>query len=148
MVRGAYLEAEKSSGDARLCFTDKSDTDASYGEAIDYISHRLDVIYPFFATHNEHSMNLIMQNERLNAAHVWTGQLYGIGDHITSSLQSMDFRVCKYLPYGPVDKSMPYLLRRIEENAVSPETFSKESPLLCRELWRRLSQGGKTCALM
>ncbi|WJV52618.1 proline dehydrogenase family protein [Prodigiosinella aquatilis] len=141
VVRGAYLEEEKKVNGGVCCFSTKQATDCSYNAAIDYISPRLDRISPFFATHNEDSLSRIMKSEVLHAHQVWVGQLYGLGDHITYSLSCMEFRVCKYLPYGPLDKSLPYLLRRIEENAIATATFKKENKLLQKELLRRLAGG-------
>ncbi len=141
VVRGAYLEEEKRANGGVRCFATKQETDRSYNAAVDYIAQRLDRIAPFFATHNEESLALIMKNESLRAGRTWVGQLYGLGDHITYSLLQTGFRVCKYLPYGPLDKSLPYLLRRIEENAVASATFKKENKLLQKELLRRLVGG-------
>ncbi|MFP1981868.1 proline dehydrogenase family protein [Lonsdalea quercina] len=141
VVRGAYLEEEKRVNGGERCFSNKQETDDSYNAAVNYIAQRLDRIAPFFATHNEDSLALIMKNEALRAARIWVGQLYGLGDHITYSLLQTGFRVCKYLPYGPLDKSLPYLLRRIEENAVASATFKKENRLLQKELLRRLARG-------
>ncbi|MFP9228040.1 carbapenem biosynthesis protein CarD [Pectobacterium cacticida] len=141
VVRGAYLEEEKRVNGGERCFATKEETDRSYNAAVDYIAQRLDRISPFFATHNEESLALIMKSEPLRAGCTWIGQLYGLGDHITYSLLQTGFRVCKYLPYGPLDKSLPYLLRRIEENAIASATFKKENKLLQKELLRRLVGG-------
>ncbi|WP_409158723.1 carbapenem biosynthesis protein CarD [Pectobacterium sp. B2J-2] len=141
VVRGAYLEDEKRVNGGIRCFATKQETDRSYNAAVDYIAPRLDRIAPFFATHNEESLALIMASDSLRAERTWVGQLYGLGDHITYSLLQTGFRVCKYLPYGPLDKSLPYLLRRIEENAVASATFKKENKLLQKELLRRLVGG-------
>lgn len=144
VVRGAYLETEYALNHGEVCFATKEETDNSYNQAISYIAQRMDVIYPMFATHNEVSLKLIMQNDLLSEARVWTGQLYGIADHVTASLRSKNCPVCKYLPFGPASKSLPYLLRRIEENAVSYETFKNENPILRHEIWCRLT-GRRTC---
>ncbi|KEP64764.1 UNVERIFIED_CONTAM: proline dehydrogenase [Hammondia hammondi] len=41
------------------------------------------------------------------------GQLLGLSDDITFMLSSSGFRVYKYVPYGPVHVTIPYLLRRV-----------------------------------
>ena len=139
IVRGAYLESEKASDNRHLYFDTKAETDESFNSAIHFIAQRLDRIYPFFATHNETSLKIIMQHSCLRDLKVWTGQLYGMGDHITLSLKQKGYQVCKYLPFGPIDKSFPYLIRRMEENAVSSETLKKESTVLITEIWKRIT---------
>ena len=42
--------------------------------------------------------------------------LYGMAEGMTFGLRNGGFNVSKYLPFGPVEQIMPYLLRRAEEN--------------------------------
>ncbi len=38
-------------------------------------------------------------------------------DNITFKLAKEGYNVAKYLPYGPMRKVMPYLMRRADENS-------------------------------
>ncbi|QOL16274.1 proline dehydrogenase family protein [Dickeya dianthicola] len=138
LVRGAYLEEEKRISHD-YCFTEKAETDNNYNNAIHFVAEHTDRIFPFFATHNEHSLALIRQSPTLRK-NIWLGQLYGMGDHITWSLTHDGFSVCKYVPFGPLKKSLPYLLRRIEENAIPSTTFITERKLIRKELHRRMKR--------
>lgn len=140
IVRGAYLEEEKKAGERSLdvFFTRKEETDRNYNLAIDYILHNIDYFLPFFATHNSDSLEKIMDATRSYNENFWVGQLYGIADSLSLHAVNNGIKVCKYLPYGPFDKSLPYLLRRIEENAVAIETFRKENFSIKKELMQRI----------
>ncbi|MBD2797900.1 proline dehydrogenase family protein [Xenorhabdus sp. 18] len=142
LVRGAYLEEETKNPERSIgtFFSKKEVTDDNYNAAVRYIAENIDFFSPFFATHNEVSISNILNENMLKHKPFWFGQLYGIGDHISSNLVNSGSNVCKYLPYGPFDKSLPYLLRRINENAVSIDTFMRENKIIRKEIISRIKR--------
>ncbi|XP_073018004.1 uncharacterized protein [Primulina eburnea] len=67
------------------------------------------------------------------------GQLYGMADTLSFGLRNAGFRVSKYLPFGPIEQIMPYLLRRAEENRALLSTSCLDNQLMRKELFRRLT---------
>lgn len=57
-------------------------------------------------------------------------QLYGMAEALSFGLRNAGFRVSKYLPFGPVEQIMPYLLRRAEENRGVLSTSSVDKMLM------------------
>jgi len=55
-------------------------------------------------------------------------------------LAEAGYRVVKYLPYGPVEDVMPYLIRRAEENSSVEGQTGRELQLIRKELKRRSKQ--------
>ena len=73
----------------------------------------------FLGSHNLESIELIrglIKAHDLNDGRVSMAQLKGFSDQITGSLANEGFQVYKYLPYGPTDTVMPYLVRRGQES--------------------------------
>jgi proline dehydrogenase len=69
--------------------------------------------------------------------HVYFSQLYGMSDHISFNLSRHGYRVCKYLPYGPLEDVIPYLMRRAQENTSVAGQTSRELRLIQQEITRR-----------
>ncbi|MBX5439681.1 MAG: proline dehydrogenase family protein, partial [Thermoflavifilum sp.] len=63
--------------------------------------------------------------------------LYGMSDHISFNLSQYGYRVCKYLPYGPLEDVIPYLMRRAQENTSVAGQTSRELSLIKKEIARR-----------
>ena len=146
LVRGAYVEKEreraKKMGYPSPVHSTKEATDQDYDAAIDYCLKHVDDVAFVAATHNEHSTRILaekMFDRGIPPDHpnVFFSQLFGMGDNISYKLASLDYRVSKYVPYGPVADSIPYLIRRAEENSSAAGQVSRELSMIKREMKRR-----------
>lgn len=146
LVRGAYLEKERRRAARRglpsPIHDTKEATDACFNEAVRYCVQHLPQIVFIVASHNEYSNQYalaLMAEAGLPADHpsVHFSQLYGMGDHITFNLAAAGYSVTKYLPYGPLEKVIPYLMRRVQENSSIGGQTGRELGLLKKELKRR-----------
>jgi len=72
-----------------------------------------------------------------NHPHVYFSQLFGMSDTISFNLATAGYNVSKYLPYGPVESTLPYLVRRAEENTAIAGQMSQELEIIIRERNRR-----------
>ena len=72
-----------------------------------------------------------------NHPHIYFSQLYGMSDHISYKLAAAGYNVTKYLPFGPVASTLPYLARRAEENTAIAGQMGKELEIIIRERQRR-----------
>lgn len=146
LVRGAYMEKERERAEANgypsPIHPDQPATDADFDAAIEYcLKHHEDTAF-VAGTHNEASTLLLARRmEELqiprNHPNIHFSQLYGMGDNISYVLAKHGFNVSKYVPYGPVADSVPYLIRRAEENSSAAGHMSRELEMLKRELGRR-----------
>ena len=60
-----------------------------------------------------------------------------MSDHISYNLAFNNYRVAKYVPFGPIEEVMPYLLRRADENTSVAGQTSRELRLIMSERNRR-----------
>lgn len=148
-VRGAYMEKERKRA-AEKNYTppiqpDKESTDKDYNSAIEFCIKHIEKISVIVASHNEYS-NLyatrLMDEKSLphNHSHVYFSQLYGMSDNITFNLAKSGCNVSKYLPFGPIDDVVPYLMRRAQENSSVAGQTGRELGLIDKE--RRRRKGG------
>ena len=72
-----------------------------------------------------------------NNERVFFGQLYGMSDHISFNLAHGGYNVIKYVPYGPIEATIPYLIRRAAENTSVKGQSGRELTLVTNELKRR-----------
>jgi proline dehydrogenase len=146
LVRGAYMEKERDRA-AQRGYTcpiqkDKASTDHDFDEALRYCIANVDSISIVCGTHNEKSSMLLTElmtkyNVAKDDPRVFFAQLYGMSDHISYNLAAAGYNVAKYVPYGPVKKVLPYLIRRAEENTSAAGQTGRELGLIMQEIKRR-----------
>lgn len=146
MVRGAYMEKERKraeqDGHTSPIHETKHRTDEAFNQALQFCIENRNLIHLCCASHNEYSCQVLVQlmNEAGMAPddeRVWFSQLYGMCDHISYNLAQLGYNVAKYIPYGPVEWVMPYLIRRAEENSSVTGQSQRELQLIKQELERR-----------
>jgi len=146
IVRGAYIEKERERaqryGYKSPINETKVDTDREYDRAVEIFIDNIDVVEICVGTHNEASCRLLLElmaeKELPNDhPHIYFSQLYGMSDNISFNLANAGYNVSKYLPYGPVESTLPYLARRAEENTAIAGQMSKELEVIVKERKRR-----------
>ncbi len=68
---------------------------------------------------------------------IYFAQLLGMSDNLSYNLAHAGYKVAKYVPYGPVEAVLPYLLRRAAENTAIAGQSSREFNLVKKEMARR-----------
>lgn len=146
LVRGAYLEKErdKARKDNRVSpvHTEKNDTDRDFNHAVLLCLENIGRTEFCAATHNEESCRFLAEqtgkyNLEPDDQRVWFAQLYGMSDYLSFNLAASGYNISKYIPYGPIEAVIPYLLRRAEENSSVSSQADKEMKLIMKELKRR-----------
>lgn len=146
LVRGAYMEKEREraaeKGYPSPIHADKAAVDRDYDAALVYCLDHVERIAFMAGTHNEQSSLLLarLMHERgipHDHPHICFAQLLGMSDNISYNLAAAHYRVAKYVPYGPVRKVLPYLIRRAAENTSVKGQTGRELGLLLAERKRR-----------
>lgn len=146
LVRGAYMEMERERaqqyGYPDPIGADKAAVDHDFDEAVKFCIAHADRIATLIGTHNEESTLLgarMMHEAGLEPGdqRVYFGQLLGMSDHISFNMAKAGYNVVKYVPYGPVRKVLPYLIRRAEENTSAQGQSGRELALITAERKRR-----------
>ncbi|MCH5597271.1 proline dehydrogenase family protein [Niabella ginsengisoli] len=150
LVRGAYMEKERKraeeEGYASPIQPDKISSDRDFDAGVALCITNLDRVGLLVASHNEHSNMLAVEklqqnNIPFNHPHVNFSQLYGMSDNITFNLAKAGCNVSKYLPFGPIEDVIPYLMRRAQENTSVKGQTGRELGLIEKELKRRRVAG-------
>ncbi|MFT4092255.1 MAG: proline dehydrogenase family protein [Niabella sp.] len=148
LVRGAYMEKERKRaqelGYASPIQPDKTSTDQDFDAGVNLCINNLDKVSLLVASHNENSnlqavKKLQQLNIPLNHQNISFSQLYGMSDNITFNLAKTGCNVSKYLPFGPIEDVIPYLMRRAQENTSVKGQTGRELGLIQKELKRRRS---------
>ena len=146
LVRGAYMEKErKRAGEKNYpspIQDTKENTDRDYDAAVEFCAEHISRIAICAGTHNEDSsMKLaeLMQKKNISPAtkNIYFSQLLGMSDHISFNLADAGYNVAKYVPYGPVNEVLPYLIRRAQENTSVKGQTGRELSLIIKEKERR-----------
>ena len=145
-VRGAYMEKERQRA-RELGYPDpinptKEASDKMYNDGLRFALEHLEEVSFVAGSHNEQSSQLLAQlmDEKgldRNDRRIWFSQLYGMSDNLSFNLAEAGYNVVKYLPFGPVAETLPYLIRRAEENSAAGGQTSRELNLIEKELHRR-----------
>lgn len=148
MVRGAYMEKERERAEEMgypdPIHPDKEATDDSFNKALAFCIDNKQRISLMCGSHNEYSnrfLTVLMEKHGMqnDDKRIWFAQLYGMSDPISFNLAKAGYNVAKYVPYGPVESVIPYLMRRAEENTSVAGQSSRELMLIRKELKRRKS---------
>jgi proline dehydrogenase len=146
LVRGAYMEKERERAARKNYLSpiqpDKVATDKDYDSALRFCMENINTMALVSGSHNDNSNILLTELISGNGLdpkddRVYFAQLYGMSDNISYNLAKAGYNVVKYVPYGPVEKVMPYLARRAEENTSVAGQSSREFDMIRRELTRR-----------
>ncbi|KAM4715394.1 hydroxyproline dehydrogenase [Anableps anableps] len=151
LVRGAYMDKERKlaekEGRVDPIHPSWEETNKSYNGCLDVmleaISQKPDRYRIIVATHNEESVRRAAKRmEELeidkDGGSVCFGQLLGMCDHVSLTLAKEGYPVYKSVPYGSVDDTLPYLVRRAQENRTVLQGIRKERDLLRQELRHRM----------
>mmetsp|Transcript_83989 Transcript_83989/g.175691 ORF Transcript_83989/g.175691 Transcript_83989/m.175691 type:complete len:601 (-) Transcript_83989:495-2297(-) len=160
VVRGAYMVSEREKAakkgvESPICDT-YEETEENYHKTIDSIlSHNVGATGNavgkdtqgeiLVASHNRDTMEFVTRRctelSKDKSKGIYFGQLMGMADHLTFTLASHGFKAYKYVPYGPIDEVVPYLIRRTQENSaiLGSPGVQEERSMVGQELRRRIS---------
>ncbi|BDA48708.1 Proline dehydrogenase 1, mitochondrial [Coccomyxa sp. Obi] len=154
LVRGAYLHLErgraKEKGYPSPIHDSIEATHANYNriveEALSAVAE--DGAEFMIASHNQASVEraVALMHERgldHRTVGVFFGQLLGMADPLSFVLGANGYRAYKYVPFGPVEEVMPYLVRRAQENSTVLGGVQKEKAMVAAELRRRILRLGR-----
>ncbi|MGA3003482.1 MAG: bifunctional proline dehydrogenase/L-glutamate gamma-semialdehyde dehydrogenase PutA [Acetobacteraceae bacterium] len=122
LVKGAYWDTEIKFAqvmgyEGYPVFTRKLATDVSWIACALRMLARRDVLRPAFATHNAHSLAVIL--EAAGDANFEMQRLHGMGEALYDRLVATSCPVRVYAPVGSHEDLLAYLVRRLLENGAN-----------------------------
>ena len=146
IVRGAYHEKEieraLEKGYNIPVHKKKSNTDKDFNNALKFCIENINHISICSGTHNIESSTYLLKlmkehSIKNNDDRIYSSQLLGMSDNISYNLSNANYNVSKYVPYGPIKKVIPYLIRRAEENRSISGQMGRELKNILEERKRR-----------
>ncbi len=122
LVKGAYWDTEIKLAqvmgyDGYPVFTRKTATDVSWIACALRMLNRRDVLRPAFATHNAHSLAVVL--EAAGDTNFEMQRLHGMGEALYDRLVGTTCPVRVYAPVGSHEDLLAYLVRRLLENGAN-----------------------------
>jgi len=145
LVRGAYMNEEREiaqrDNTESPVWADIEGTHSCYNQCLELIIANLKSTDTLFvASHNsdsvEKAVGLVLAHGRTQ--NVLFGQLQGFSDHVTNNLATRGMQVFKYVPFGPTEQVMPYLVRRGQESKQVVREQVYQNVFLKQEIKKRL----------
>lgn len=146
LVRGAYMEKERKNAiDNNYpspIHETKENTDKEFNNSLHFCVKNINKLSLWVGSHNEDSCLKLMEmmkenNIKKDDDRIWFSQLYGMSDNISYSLSSLEYNVVKLIPFGPIEKTIPYLIRRANENSSVQGQSNRQFTLIKDEISRR-----------
>jgi len=146
IVRGAYLVLErKRAVDKKYddpIWPTLEGTHENYHKVLDLVFKNIHTgANLLVATHNQSSIEYTlnkMESLNLSKDNIYFGQLLGMADNLTFNLGRNGYKAYKYVPYGPINEVVPYLIRRVQENSNILSMAQTERKMIGKEIIRRI----------
>ncbi|KAJ3291552.1 hypothetical protein HK104_005976 [Borealophlyctis nickersoniae] len=172
LVRGAYMQSERELANEWDHLTDPIQpsleaTHEAYNSAVEFLAEKISVIKAadadaggdvrplsfVVASHNKESVKRAKEamekfGIQRGEGSVAFAQLMGMKDPTTFGLAADGYKAYKYIPYGPISVTIPYLHRRAQENSavLGGGATEEDKAGLLVELRRRLGLGDAAAA--
>mgnify|MGYP006082946683 CR=1 FL=1 len=117
LVRGAYYNEDFKHN---ILYNTINETHSNYNKSVlEFMKNCNDYDKLMIASHNEDTIKLCesLKHTLYCEQNIEYAQLLGMSDSVSNSLAlNSSNKVFKYVPFGKLRESLPYLLRRLEEN--------------------------------